>query len=176
MVPVSDLPPHEHHSGSDSDDEIHRARRRQELPKAPLIITEEDKAFYNNHGVMLTNIYRMNTVRITLMLSSLYFMTFLVYFQLKYLYGDIYENSYFLGAADVLAIVSVVIIDSFMGGLIFTYYLAFGICTFGLLGILYIENNFETDPSIARLEKYEYYRRMPGLLFVTKFGIAIALI
>ena len=87
-----------------------------------------------------------------------------------------YENAYFMGAADVLAILFVVIIDNFMGGLIFTYYLAFGICAFSLLGMLYIENNFETDPSISSLNKFEYYRRMPGLLFFTKFGISIALI
>lgn len=81
-----------------------------------------------------------------------------------------------MGSADILAIILVAIIDTFTGGLIFTYFFAFSISAFGLLGILYIENNYETDPSIAHLEKYEFYRRMPGLLFMVKFGLSVAII
>lgn len=75
-----------------------------------------------------------------------------------------------------MAILSGGIIYTFMGGLKPTYYLAFGISTFGGLAILYRENNnTETEDTLSINTEYAYYRRMHFLIFISRFGIAMGI-
>jgi len=63
-----------------------------------------------------------------------------------------------------------------MGGLIPTYYLAFLISSFGGLAILYRENNEEETQFLLMNNEFDFYRKMPSLVFIAKFGIAMGLI
>ena len=113
-----------------------------------LELTEQDKVFYNQDGSLKSFIYRLNTAHMTIMLTTSQFMTFLLHFQMRYLEGNLYENSEYQGASDLIAVIFGVIIYNFLGGLKATYFLAFSISTVGTLGILYIENNFEDHPEL----------------------------
>lgn len=103
---------------------------------------------------MLHHVYKWNVMRMAVMQSSLYFMTFLIYFQLKYLQGNIYENACYCGVSDALAIIFATILYTFLGGLKPTYVLSFLVSCIGALGILHIENNFETDPTVMHPPDY----------------------
>lgn len=63
-----------------------------------------------------------------------------------------------------------------MGGLIPTYFLAFGISGFGGLAILYRENNNTEIESMTSINpEYAYYRRMHYLIAIARFGIAMGI-
>ena len=58
-------------------------------------------------------------------------------------------------------------------GLKFTYFIAFTLALFGGLGILYIEyTNLKGHGQTHGAENYYIYR-MPALIFLAKFGVAI---
>jgi hypothetical protein len=63
-----------------------------------------------------------------------------------------------------------------MGGIIPTYYLAFGVSTFGGLAMLYRENNNTEAESVLQIDQeYAYYRRMHFLIAISRFGIAMGI-
>jgi hypothetical protein len=104
-------------------------------------MTPLERRYYNKRGKMLDRTLKTNVARLSIMWSFWSFLTYTLHFQLKYLYGNIFENTNYCGASDAIAILSGGFIYTFMGGLVPTYYLAFGISTFGGLAILYRENN-----------------------------------
>jgi hypothetical protein len=146
----------------------------------PLEINDDDLRFYDNRGEMLNSTYRMNVFHVTVMLTTAQMMTFLLHFMLRYLQGDLFENSDFCAVGDAIAIIFGVFIYNFLGGLKPTYYLAFLVSSVGCLGILYIENNYQTNPDVLHhtsfLNDYEFYRRTSFLIFMTKFGIGMSYI
>lgn len=143
-------------------------------PENSIVVTPEDKYFYTEDGVLRESIYRLNTAHMTTMLACAQFMTYLLHFQLRFLEGDIYLNSEFCGGSDALAIIFGAIIYNFLGGLKATYFFAFCISSVGILGILYVENNFEQHPEVLQPGDLEFYRRTNWLIFMSKFGISMS--
>ena len=125
---------------------------------------------------MLDRTFKANVARISAMWSLFAFSTFLLHFQLKYLYGNLFDNNNFCAVSQIAAIVFGGLIYSYMGGLKPTYYLAFLISSFGGLAILYRENNEEESQFLIMHNQFDFYRKMPSLIFVAKFGIAMGLI
>lgn len=112
------------------------------------MLSEEDKKFYNDDGSLKISIYQLNTLHMAIMLSTNQFMTYLLHLQLRYVEGDLIENSEYCAGSDLVAIIFGAIIYKFLGGLKATYVLGFTISTIGSLGILFIENNYQDDPSV----------------------------
>jgi hypothetical protein len=92
---------------------------------------------------MLDRTFKENVARLSIMWSIWAFTTYLLHFQLKYLYGNMFLNNNFCAASQAAAIIFGGFIYSYMGGLKPTYFLAFFISSFGGLAILYRENNEE---------------------------------
>ena len=107
------------------------------------------------------------------------FTTVLLHFQLKYLEGSIFMNANYYAVSEILAIIFGGFIFYFMGGLKPSYILAFSISIVGALGILYRQNNPEESQMhlLPKEEReLEFYRKMPALIFIAKFGIAMSFI
>lgn len=126
---------------------------------------------------MLERTYKINIVKMSIMWSMIGFATYILHYQLKYLQGNKFENNNYIAISEVIAILFGGFIYSFMGGLKATYWLAFIISTVGGLGILHRENNFDSDNRhMIASNSAEFLLRMPSLIFIAKFGIAMSLL
>ena len=151
-----------------------QANEGVEYEEIPLTLSEQK--FYDRKGDMLLRAFKWNVGHISIMWSLSLFNTFLLHLQLKYLNGNIFENSNYCGASEVFAVVFGGIIYNFMGGLIPTYFLASSISIFGSLGILYQENHLDEIHLLFIKGRLAFYRRMPSLIFIAKFGVAMSLL
>jgi hypothetical protein len=126
---------------------------------------------------MLDKTFKINIFKMCVMWSMVGFATYILHFQLKYLHGNIFENTNYIAISEVIAILFGGFIYSFMGGLKATYSLAFCISIVGGLGILHRENNYDSDNRhLLASNQLEFYLRMASLIFIAKFGIAMGLL
>ena len=112
-----------------------------DIDETELIITEEEKKYYDRLGNMREPTFKLNAGFLALMWSTAAFSTFLLHFQLKYLAGNIFENTDYCAASEVVAILFGGLIYNYMGGIKPTYFLAFLVSTVGGLGILHKTND-----------------------------------
>lgn len=113
----------------------------------------------------------------TLMHCAIAFSGYLLHFQLKYLEGSIFTNSDYCAVSALVAVIFGGLIYSLLGGIKPTYLLGFILSTVGTLAILHRINDLaDTHLHILNLDQLEFYKQMPSLIFLTRFGISMSLI
>lgn len=125
---------------------------------------------------MYDRTFKANVLRMTLMHCIIAFASFLLHFQLKYLEGSIFVNSNYCAVSALAAILSGGLIYAFLGGIKPAYFLGFAASTIGSLAILHRINDAQDQKHLLKIEQLDFYRQMPSLIFLTKFGISMSLI